>query len=88
VTRELKPCGTSASYQRHRRRGEEPCGPCKAAIAEHSRDVRARNGIATDKRRVKVRSRALTKLAHLHPDDFHRLLLDEYAAERAKERAQ
>ena len=29
--RELQPCGTRAAYTRHRRRSEEPCGPCRAA---------------------------------------------------------
>lgn len=24
------PCGTSAAYRRHRRRGEKPCAVCKA----------------------------------------------------------
>lgn len=29
--RTLKPCGTSAAYRRHLRRGEVPCARCKAA---------------------------------------------------------
>lgn len=29
-------CGTSAGYQRHRVRHEEPCGPCRAAKAARS----------------------------------------------------
>jgi hypothetical protein len=28
----LEPCGTSAARQRHYRRGEDPCRPCKAAL--------------------------------------------------------
>lgn len=32
--KELKPCGTNAAYQRHRRKGEYPCGPCLEAHAE------------------------------------------------------
>lgn len=35
---ELKPCGTNAAYQRHRRKGEYPCGPCLEA---HAKDVAA-----------------------------------------------
>ena len=27
----LKPCGTTAAYQRHVRHGEDPCGPCREA---------------------------------------------------------
>src|SRR5690349_14094734 len=34
--RELKPCGTNAAYQRHRRKGEYPCTPCLEA---HAKDV-------------------------------------------------
>lgn len=29
----LEPCGTTAARQRHYRRGEDPCPPCKAAPA-------------------------------------------------------
>ena len=31
VARQLKPCGTRAAYERHRRKGEVPCDECKAA---------------------------------------------------------
>lgn len=30
---ELKPCGTDAAYQRHRRKGEYPCTACLEAHA-------------------------------------------------------
>lgn len=33
--RVLKPCGTNAAYQRHKRKGEYPCVPC---IGAHTRD--------------------------------------------------
>ena len=33
MARELKPCGTSAAYRRHLRKGEEACAACKAAVA-------------------------------------------------------
>lgn len=41
----LKPCGTPAAYRRHRRNGEEACGPCKAAVRvkEGSRKAEARS---------------------------------------------
>ena len=32
--KELKPCGTSAAYQRHLNRGEIPCEKCKKAARE------------------------------------------------------
>jgi WhiB family redox-sensing transcriptional regulator len=42
----LKQCGTSAAYQRHRRRGEQPCEACKRAEALMHAESRARNGRA------------------------------------------
>lgn len=35
--RELKPCGTNAAYQRHRRKGEYPCAPCLEAHAKENK---------------------------------------------------
>lgn len=37
MARELKPCGTDAAFQRHRRRGETPCEPCREAHAAKKR---------------------------------------------------
>ena len=37
---ELKPCGTNAAYQRHRRRGEYPCPLCLAAHAENVKNYK------------------------------------------------
>lgn len=42
----LKPCGTEAAYQRHRRAGEQPCFPCRQANAEHTRAKRERRNAA------------------------------------------
>lgn len=39
---ELKPCGTSAAYIRHRRRGEKPCKACAKANAKQSQEARAK----------------------------------------------
>lgn len=33
MKKSLEPCGTRAAYMRHRRRNEDPCGPCKEAQA-------------------------------------------------------
>lgn len=33
MARVLKPCGTSAAYRRHLRKGEEACADCKDAVA-------------------------------------------------------
>lgn len=43
MSRELQPCGTWAAYERHRTRGEEACGPCKAANREKGREAMARH---------------------------------------------
>lgn len=41
-----EPCGTVAAYKRHRKHGEDPCGPCKAAWATAQRHYWAkRKGI-------------------------------------------
>jgi len=40
-----QPCGTVAAYKRHRSHGEEPCAACRAANAEHHRELyRRRKG--------------------------------------------
>jgi len=31
MSRQLRPCGTQAAYERHLRAGEKPCAPCRAA---------------------------------------------------------
>lgn len=36
--RALQPCGTLAAARRHQRHGEDPCAPCKEALAEHARN--------------------------------------------------
>lgn len=38
----LKPCGTNAAYQRHRRNGEYPCTPCLEAHAQNVREAKAK----------------------------------------------
>ncbi len=44
--RPLKPCGTTAAYQRHYLNGETPCDPCYAAKAvdRHTRYWKAKGG--------------------------------------------
>lgn len=41
MPRDLAPCGTRAAYRRHRRAGETPCAPCRAAAAEHNAAMRS-----------------------------------------------
>lgn len=41
-----KPCGTTAAYQRHRRKGERPCDACLEAMRleyQHSQRRETRN---------------------------------------------
>ena len=40
--RVLRPCGTSAAARRHRRKGEELCGPCREAYRETMRELNER----------------------------------------------
>lgn len=40
MARELKPCGTFAAYARHKKNGEDPCGPCMQAMRDQ-KNVRA-----------------------------------------------
>ena len=35
MSRELQPCGTPAAYGRHKKAGEEPCGPCRQAWSDY-----------------------------------------------------
>jgi hypothetical protein len=39
---ELKPCGTNAAYQRHRRNGEYPCDACLKAHSGNVAKAKAR----------------------------------------------
>jgi hypothetical protein len=39
--RELAPCGTIAAYERHRKNGDDPCEPCRAARRHYERNNRA-----------------------------------------------
>jgi hypothetical protein len=36
--RPVQPCGTVAAYRRHRRRGEQPCEACEAAMSTWNRE--------------------------------------------------
>jgi hypothetical protein len=43
MSNDLKPCdGTAQAYQRHKRRGEDPCRESKRAWADRQKLVRAR----------------------------------------------
>lgn len=42
--RVVQPCGTYAAWQRHKRRGEAPCGACETAAAKWKRNNAAAAG--------------------------------------------
>lgn len=44
MTTALKPCGTSAAYQRHIRHREVPCRPCVEAHRRRLLDYERRRG--------------------------------------------
>lgn len=50
MARELQPCGTFAAYQRHKRKGEEPCEECAASARDQKNsrtgEKRSRSGAA------------------------------------------
>lgn len=40
--KQLKPCGTPAAFMRHKRAGQEPCPPCRAAQNAAAAESKAR----------------------------------------------
>jgi hypothetical protein len=79
MTRRQAQCGTYGGYQAHRRRGQEVCGPCRTAYLQYIRDYRAAHPDAVRRQKLiaTIRSRTLSRLARLHPDDYARLLREE-----------
>lgn len=69
--------GTTGGYQRHRRNGEPPCGPCKAARAEYMRQYRTTPvGERAVRREAQVRQGAIAELIERHADEFRHLLTE------------
>jgi hypothetical protein len=50
------PCGTPAAFQRHIRKGEEPCTPCREAKNASVRDWRTANAQTLNERRLRARN--------------------------------
>jgi hypothetical protein len=77
--------GTYAGWNWHQRTKTPMCEPCREAARAYRRRWRTRNPAARleDERMTKVRSRALWKLAAIHPTEFHALVADEDRADRA-----
>lgn len=74
-------CGTPAAYQRHRRKGEEACEPCKAANRAYQAQYRAANPgrSQAETRKHAARQRALWRLKLEYPRRFHQLFKEELA---------
>lgn len=69
------PHGTYSGAQRHRKEGETPCDPCKAAAAEYQRAWR--QSAPHDRVRTSARTKALWRLAALHHDEYMALYAEE-----------
>lgn len=80
MSRELKPCGTHAAYQRHRRRGETPCTACLAANAAKTRAHKRASPdyVQRCNERNAARERARIRLAREYPARFRELCNEEY----------
>ena len=71
MARDLKPCGTTAAYQRHLRHGETPCDACREAN-------NAQNcGSERRKKWMRARMRALLALSQIYPDAYNALFDEE-----------
>jgi hypothetical protein len=68
----LKPCGTNAAYARHRKRGEDPCGPCTKAHDAETGD------------KARAHARAKSRLAGMYPATFRKLYIEELGYEPPK----
>lgn len=71
--------GTRGGYYAHRRLGKgdperEPCDPCREAINEYVREYRAKNGLARNREREKIRRKALAALRDAHRAEYERLV--------------
>lgn len=79
MTSEETRCGSYAGYQRHIRRKEPTCEPCRKANAVYVAEFRADNpeSYALNKRRDAARNRALWRLANAHRTEFDALVIEE-----------
>lgn len=79
TTKTTAPCGTTAGYQTHKRRGQEPCADCRRAQRDAMREYRASKAEVRDReyRYGLARNRAIRRLIDLHPAQFDALLAQE-----------
>ncbi len=74
----VKPCGTAAAAERHRRKGEELDEACRLA-RNADRRRRSSGSIAARKKLAAIRLVALERLAKHHPAHFAQILKEEVA---------
>ena len=75
-------CGTYGGFQRHERKGEDPCDSCRDARNAYMRDYRYRNerAQAEQTRRINARARAALRVAKEHPETFEQYITEEMAS--------
>lgn len=77
-------CGTYSGWNRHIKRGEEPCDPCVLAQRAYAADWRASNPrkLANYAARRHAAYRALVALRARHYREYYNLYQEELAKEQ------
>lgn len=86
-------CGSNSGYQRHLKRDEEPCRPCRDAhnvywaayIADHPEQAESNKRVA--RLYSRARARAHKRLAEEFPEVYREFLAEERAKIAAEEHA-
>lgn len=76
--------GTVAGSERHKRRGEPLCEPCRIARNEYMRQFRRGRGRVEYMTYSRARTRALWRLVGAHREEFARYLTDERGQARSE----
>lgn len=66
--------GTRGGYYAERRLKKPTCAKCRAAINEYLKEYRAKNGLARNREREKIRRKALALLRDAHRDEYEMLV--------------
>lgn len=80
-------CGTYAGWNRHRKDRTRTCDACREAARVYTANYRAARPDVRERERREnnARTRALWRLAHLHPAQFAALLDDELSADQRRD---
>lgn len=65
--------GTRPGYYAHRRREEDPCGPCREAINDYMREYRSKNG-RSNRDKERDQRRAMAELKDRHRSEYEQIL--------------